>query len=110
MTSTQDVTGKQLPLVTVPAWELGDDWLHTSGPRLPTLTMAPGKPWKKNKGMLAGVTDCGRSQKWGCRGRLALGFQLRRGSHAKWGPCGFGALPFATWLREQERPSWEEKG
>ena len=25
--------------------------------------------------MLAGVTDCGRSQKWGCRGRLVLGFK-----------------------------------
>ena len=23
--------------------------------------------------MLAGVIDCKRSQKWGCRGRLALG-------------------------------------
>ena len=25
--------------------------------------------------MLAGVTDCRRSRKWGCRGRLALGFK-----------------------------------
>ena len=30
--------------------------------------------------MLAGVTDCRRSQKWGCRGRLALGFKPRHGS------------------------------
>ena len=35
----------------------------------------------KNRGMLAGVTDCGRSQKWGCRGRLGLGFKPRRHSH-----------------------------
>ena len=47
-------------------------------------------------GMLAGVTDFRRSQKWGCRGRLALGFKPRHGSHtggepptlAEWGPCG----------------------
>ena len=68
--------------------------------------------------MLAGVTDCRRSWKWGCRGRLVLGFKPRRGNHvgerikqlwqrrergphsfgrlgaenhaalAEWGPCG----------------------
>ena len=27
--------------------------------------------------MLAGVTDCRRSWKWGCRGRLVLGFKTR---------------------------------
>ena len=26
------------------------------------------------------------------------------------GPCGFGVLPFATWLRWQERLCLEEKG
>ena len=31
--------------------------------------------------MLAGVTDCRRSRKWGCRGRWALGFKPTRGSH-----------------------------
>ena len=36
--------------------------------------------------MLAGVTDCGRSRKWGCRGRWALGFKARCGSHTKRGP------------------------
>ena len=30
--------------------------------------------------MLAGVTDC-RSWKWGCKGKLALGFKPRHGSH-----------------------------
>ena len=51
--------------------------------------------------MLAGVTDCGRSQKWGCRARWALGFNPRRSSHTRerttwlWqrrerGPCSFG--------------------
>ena len=31
-------------------------------------------------GMLAGVTDCRRSRKWGCKGRWALGFKPRHGS------------------------------
>ena len=34
-------------------------------------------------GILAGVADCGRSRKRGCRGRLALGFKPRRSSHDK---------------------------
>ena len=33
--------------------------------------------------MLAGVTDCRRSQRWGCKGRWALGFKPRRGSHRR---------------------------
>ena len=33
--------------------------------------------------MLAGVTDGRRSQKWGCRGKLALGFKPRHGSQRK---------------------------
>ena len=33
--------------------------------------------------MLAGVADCRRSQKWGCKGRWALGFKPRPGSHRK---------------------------
>ena len=42
-------------------------------------------------GMLAGVTDCRRSQKWGCRGRLVLGFKPRQGSHTRGrGPCSLG--------------------
>ena len=40
--------------------------------------------------MLAGVTDCRRGRKWGCRGRLALGFKPRHSSHREGGPCGFG--------------------
>ena len=40
------------------------------------------KSWR-NTGMLAGVASCGMSQKWGCRGRLALGFKPRHGSHAR---------------------------
>ena len=40
VTSTLDGTGKQLPLVTGPVGELGDDWLHAMGPHLPGLTMA----------------------------------------------------------------------
>ena len=37
--------------------------------------------------MLAGVTDCRRSQKWGCKGRWALGFEPRPGSHRESRPC-----------------------
>ena len=33
--------------------------------------------------MLAGVTDCGRGWKWGCRGRLVLGFKPRLSSHGR---------------------------
>ena len=36
--------------------------------------------------MLAGVTDCRRSQKWGCKGRWALGFKPRHGNHRGGGP------------------------
>ena len=44
--------------------------------------------------MLAGVTDCRRSWKWGCRGRLALGFKPGvatvpgedHAALAEWGP------------------------
>ena len=36
------------------------------GPHLPRLTMAAQKSWK-NTGMLAGVTDCRRSQKWAAK-------------------------------------------
>ena len=56
--------------------------IGSTGPCLPGLTMAAQKSWK-NMGMLASVADCGRSQKWGCRGRLALGFKPRGGSHDK---------------------------
>ena len=99
-------------------------------------------------GMLAGVTNCRRSRKWGCRRRLVLGFKPRCVSHtwkrtmrfggrkertrsfggvggenhaalAEWGPRSFGergeprvfgVLPFAMWLRKQERLCLEEKG
>ena len=51
--------------------------------------------------MLAGKSDYGRSQKWGCRGKLALGFKPRSSSHREdhavlgekrreRGPRGFG--------------------
>ena len=35
--------------------------------------------------MLAGVTDYRRSRKWGCKGRWALGFKPRLGSHKEGG-------------------------
>ena len=79
--------------------------------------------------MLAGVTDCRRSQKWDYRERWALGFNLattavegedhvvlkeKRGPGGfggeEGGPCGLGVLLFATWLRQQERLCWEGKG
>ena len=47
MTWTHEVTGRQLPLVTVPASEFGDGSLHTVEPHLPGLTKAAKKFWKK---------------------------------------------------------------
>ena len=121
VTSTQDVTGRQTPLVTAPAGELGEHWLHAMGPHLPRLTIAARSSWK-NTGMLAGVSDCRRSRKWGCRGRWVLGFKPRLGSHRRedyevlgrrekilqlWqgeerGPCGFRVLLVAMWRLCQE--------
>ena len=40
VTSTQDVTGRQILLVPAPVGELGEDWLHAMGSHLPRLTMA----------------------------------------------------------------------
>ena len=51
------------------------------GHTCPDLLWQPSKAGK-NTGMLAAVANCGRSQKWCGRGRLALGFKPRRGSHA----------------------------
>ena len=115
MTFTQDVGGNSpwLQHLRESLEMIGSmPWGHTC----PDLQWQPSK--EKNVGMLAGVTDFRRSQKWGCRGRLALGFKPRHGSHtggepptlAEWGPRGFGVLPFATWLRKQERLCLEEKG
>ena len=53
--------------------------------------------------MLAGVTECRRSQKWGCKGRWALGFKPRRGSHRRRGPHGSEG-------KERGPRSSEEKG
>ena len=33
--------------------------------------------------MLAGVTDCRRGRKWGCKGKWALGFRPSHGSHRR---------------------------
>ena len=90
--------------------------------------------------MLAGVTDCRRSQKWAAKEDglwdLNLGaaakekedhedFGEKGEDHTAWrsewrrpcsfggeegGPCGFGVLLFATQLRQQERLCREEKG
>ena len=94
-----------------------------------------GSPVKlEEQGMLAGVTDCRRSWKWGCRGRLALGFKLGCGSHTGegttgiWGeergPRGFGGVgtPWcghswwcpepesrtSTYFPEIQYPNWAE--
>ena len=81
------------------------------GLRLPGLTMAAQYSWK-NMGMLADVTDGRRSWKCCCRGRLALGFKPKRGSHAGafWDHAALGCTLFATWLRKKERLRLEEKG
>ena len=106
-TWTHDINGRQLPLVTEPQWKCRDSLLYAMGPHLPGLTMEAPKSWEE-LGMLAGVADCGRSEKWGWRGRFMLGFKLRHGSHMVWNhmvlgePHSFGA-PFASCLRKQER-------
>ena len=67
-------------------------------------------------GMLAGVTDCRRSPKWDCRGRLVPGFKSRLSSHTRedpvaWlGPCGFGVLPFCYVAWEAEETLLGRKG
>ena len=70
--STPEVTGRQLPLQCLS--ESLEPLPSALEPRLPGLTRAAQKDWK-NTGVLAGVADCGRSQKWGCRGRFAPGFK-----------------------------------
>ena len=70
------------------------------GPHLPGLTMAAQKSWK-NMGMLAGVANCGRSRKWGRRGRLVLGFKPRCGSHDKHHHAALGLpLPLSLGSRK----------
>ena len=44
--------------------------------------MASKKGWK-NTVVLAGIDDCGRSRKWGCRGRFVQGFKPRHRSHVR---------------------------
>ena len=79
-------------------------WGHTC----PDLLWQP----SKNTGMLAGVTDCGRSQKWCCKGGLVLGFKPRHGTQAeafwdhsamvKVGPCSFRVLLSAVQVGKLE--------
>ena len=66
MTSTQDGSGKQLPLVTGPALERGDDWLHAMGPHLPRITMAA--TWLRQQERLC-------SHRKGEKGLLLLGHE-----------------------------------
>ena len=90
MTSTQDVTGKQLPLVRAPACVRAWRRLAPHHRAMPARTYYGSPKNLENTGMLVGVANCGRSWKWGCRGKLALGFKPRHGSHVKKPPCGFG--------------------
>ena len=64
--------------------------------------------------MLAGVTDCRRSWKWSCRGRLVLGFKPRPSSHvgllgtmqlqgAPFLPHGLGSRRDFAWKKRGER-------
>ena len=80
---------------------LGDDWLQATGPHLPRLTLAAQKGWE-NTGRLPGVADCGRSQKWGCRGRLVPGLKPRLGSHARRGNHAVWGLPWPHSLGSQK--------
>ena len=89
---------------------------HTTGPHLPTLTMAAQKNWK-NMGMLASVADCGRSRKWGCRRRLVLGFKpgnaTMTGEHSLGSPkarCSSNAELSLSNLEECRRDAAGRKG
>ena len=57
-----------------------------------------GSPEKLEK---SSVANCGRSRKWGCRGRLALGFKPRLGSHNKRNHVALG-LPLPLSLGSQK--------
>ena len=79
-------------------------------------------------GMLVGVTDCGKGQKWCCRGRLARGFKPRHGSHTRsWdhsalaerrtlqlgqesGPRGLGSLLLPRGLGSRRDFAWNKRG
>ena len=52
-------------------------WGHTC----PDLLWQPSKAGRI--GNAGGVTDCRRSRKWSCRGRLVLGFKPRRPGHTR---------------------------
>ena len=56
-------------------------WLTPHHWATPAQTYYGSQESWENTGMLAGVTDYGRSQKCGCRGRLVLGFKPRCSSH-----------------------------
>ena len=64
-------------------------WLAPHYGTMPAQTYSGSPESWKNMGILAGVADCGRSWKWGCRRKLVLGFKPRNGSHAREGLYGF---------------------
>ena len=129
VTSTQVVTGRQLPLVTAPAWELGEDWLRAMGPHLPRLTVAAQKSWtdreccrcnwlwEESEMGLQGKTGAGiLTQTWQPFGLSFwdhTSFQgpcgIRRlfrdhAALAEWGPRSFASAPFLPcgWCWEPE--------
>ena len=65
--------------------------------------------------MLAGVTGCRRSQKWGCRGRLVLGFKPRSTSQTRektvwlWQRRGRGSCSFGRVNREDHTVFGEKR-
>ena len=62
--------------------------------------------------MLAGVTDCGRSWKWGYRGRLAQGFKPRRGSRAGafWDHMTLAKVAIVQLLGSRRDFAWKKRG
>ena len=62
---------------------------YVTGSPLLALTMAIEKAEETR--LLADVTQCGRGQKWGYRGRSTPGFKPRHGSHAGAYPWSLGA-------------------
>ena len=81
MTLTQDVTGRQLPLLTAPGLSENLEMVHSSpqGHACQDQLWQPRKT--ENTGVLAGVAGCERSRKWGYEGSSRLGFKLQVGHH-----------------------------
>ena len=96
VTSTHDVTGRQLPLVTAPVEELGDDWLHICldllwQPRKAGKNMGMLKVWP----IVGGVGNGAAEEDWCWDWNPGMASMLDGWDHVTLGcsllPCGLGS-------------------